>query len=226
MKTARVATLIFCCSVSMVAQFARPQNASVLKPSPGRPAAEAAAPPDRPSLGPTLADLQRITAATGSDLSDLQIDKWKSGWRTAWLKGSGHKQEAQEMAMALRRNLADAVPVLITEVQNSHGSVSSAFKLYNDLSVVVESLDSLVAVTRDYGRKGESGSLAKDDAALGRLRQDISSYIQLAAASLEPKTKAPTQVVPSASGSQLKKVSDDDAPETKPARKKTVSMAH
>lgn len=226
MKTARVAMMVLCCSVGMVAQAAHSQNASVRKPSPAKPAAEEPVVPDRPSLDGAMADLQRVTTATASDLSDLQVDKWKTGWKSAWLKGNAHKQEAQEMADSLRRNLADALPGLIAEVQNSHGSVSSTFKLYNDLSVVVESLDSLITATRAYGRKGESGPLANDYAALGRLRQDISSYIQLTAANLEPKTKAPAPGGPAASGQVKKVVIDDDAPAVKPAKKKTAAAAH
>jgi hypothetical protein len=225
MKTARVAMTVFCCSVGLFAQAAHSQNASVRKPSPARPAAESPVAPDHPSLDGAIADLQRVVAATNSDLEDLQIDKWRSGWRAAWLKGNGHKQEAEQVASSLHHNLAEAMPELISDVQSSHGSVSSAFKLYNDLSVVVESLDSLIAIARTYGRKGEAGPLANDYAALGHLRQGISSYIQVTAASLEPKPKAPA--APAASGTLVKKVViDDDLPESKPARKRTAAINH
>jgi hypothetical protein len=173
-----------------------------------------------------MADLRRIVTATASDLDDLQINQWRAGWRAAWLRGNGHKQEAQEISASLHRNLAEAMPGLIAEVQNSHGSVSSTFRLYNDLSVVVESLDSLIAATRAYGRKGEAGPLNNDYAALGRLRQDISSYIQLAAATLEPKTKTPGSNVPGGSGQVTKIVIDDDAADAKPAKKKTAAVIH
>jgi hypothetical protein len=227
MKTARVAMIVLCFSVSMCAQYVRSQNTSVHKPVPARPAVETPAAPEHPSLDLTLAELERITTATSSDLNDLQIDKWRTGWRAAWLRGNEHREEAQQMADSLRRNLKEAVPGLISEVQNSHGSVSSAFKLYNDLNVVVESLDSLIAATRSYGRKGESGPLANDDAALNHLRQDISSYIQSTAATMEPRTRVPTPIAPGTSGASVKKVVvDDDVPEAKPARKRTASVSH
>jgi hypothetical protein len=224
MKAARVAMMVFCCSLSLVAQTVRAQNVSLHRPPPAKATSEAPAAPDRPSLDPAIADLQRVVAATSSDLEDLQIDQWRTGWRAAWMRGNERKEEAQTVATSLRRNLKEAVPGLITEVQNSHGSVASTFKLYNDLNVVVESLDSLIAITRDYGRKGDSGPLSYDYTALGRLRQDFSSYIQVMAASLEPKTKTPGAA---ASGAPVKKVViDDDIPETKPARKRTAAVSH
>ncbi len=220
MRTARIAIVVVCCTASLLAQSARSQTVSVRTPA-SKPAADsAAATPDRPSLDATIFDLQRITVATDSDLADLDIGKWRSGWRAAWLTDSTHKQQAQEVSASLQRNLHDAMPGLITEVQNSRGSVSSAFKLYNDLSVVVESLDSLIASTRAYGRKGEAGPLANDYAALSRIRQDMSSYIQTTAANLEPKSRAPGAT---ASGSLPKKVViDDNAPSPKPKKKNTA----
>lgn len=223
MRTARIAIVVVCLTASLLAQSARSQTVSVRIPA-SKPTPDSAAAPDRPKLDATMFDLQRITVATDSDLADLDIDKWKSGWRTAWLTSNSHKQEAEQVAASLQRNLHEAMPGLISEVQNSHGSVSAAFKRYNDLSLVVESLDSLVASTRAYGKKGESGPLANDYAALSRIRQDISTYIQVTAASLEPKTKVPSST---ASGTQPKKVViDDNAPRTKTTRKKTAALNH
>ncbi|HEY6304943.1 MAG TPA: hypothetical protein VI488_00620 [Candidatus Angelobacter sp.] len=220
MRTARVALVIFCLSAGLVAQSARTQTASVHMPAGSKPATDSAAPAtDRPSLDATMFDLQRVTVATDSDIADLDVEKWKSGWRTAWLKNGAHKQQAQQVAESLQRNLHDAMPGLISDVQTSRGSVSTTFKLYNDLSVVVESLDALVAQTRAYGKKGESGPLANDYAALSRIRQDVSSYIQVTAASQEPKTKAPNSEEPP--GTMLPKKAA-----TRPGKKKTAALDH
>ncbi len=222
MRTARIAMVVVCCTASLLAQSARSQTVSVRTPA-SRPAMESAAPtPDHPSLDATVFDLQRITVATDSDLADLDIGKWRTGWKSAWLKDNSRKEEAQQMSTSLQRNLHDAMPGLITEVQNSRGSVSSAFKLYNDLNVVVESLDSLVATTRAYGRRGEAGPISNDYAALSRIRQDLSSYIQSTAASLEPRPKGPGTT---ASGGLPKKVViDDNAPS--PKRKNKTAVAN
>jgi hypothetical protein len=225
-RGALAAIAIFSLALGLGAQSSRIQTASV-RPRPNPAAGCTAAAPERPTLDATLFDLQRITVATDSDLADLDIDKWRAGWRSAWLKSGARKREAGQVADSLRRNLKDAMPDLITGVQNSHGSVSATFKLYNDLSVVVESLDSVIEATRSYGKKGESGPLANDYAALGRLRQDLSSYIQQTAASLEPRMRVPGSAPASSSTAQLPKkiVIDDNAPRSKPVKKKTAAFA-
>jgi hypothetical protein len=230
MSSARIGIVVLCLSASLVAQSVHSQTASVRVPSAAKPATDSAtAAPDHPSLDATIFDLQRITVATDSDIADLDINQWKPGWKTAWKKikrgNATHRQEAKQVADSLRHNLSDAMPGLINDVQTSRGSVSSAFKLYNDLSVVVESLDSLVSITREYGKKGEAGPLSNDYTALNRLRQDISSYIQSTAANLEPKTKAPTPAPGTPSHTQPRKiVVDDNVPDTKPAKKKTAAL--
>jgi hypothetical protein len=225
-RGALAAIAIFSLALSLGAQSTRIQTASV-RPRPNPAAGATAAAPERPTLDATLFDLQRITVATDSDLADLDIGKWRAGWRAAWLKSGARKREAGQVADSLRRNLKDAVPDLITDVQNSRGSVSTTFKLYNDLNVVVESLDSLIEATKSYGKKGESGPLANDYAALGRLRQDLSSYIQQTAASLEPRMRAPGSAAPAPSSTaQLPKkiVIDDNVPRAKLVKKKTAAL--
>jgi hypothetical protein len=220
------AIAIFSLALSLGAQSSRTQTAS-LRARPNPAAGSAAAAPERSNLDATLFDLQRITVATDSDIADLDVNHWRAGWRSVWLKSGSRKRQAEEVSDSLRRNLKDAVPDLITDVQNSRGSVSTTFKLYNDLNLVVESLDSLIEVTKSYGRKGESGPLANDYAALGRLRQDLSSYIQQTAASLEPRMRTPGSASPVPSSSALlpkKVVIDDNAPRHKPVKKKTAAF--
>lgn len=226
MRTVRVAIIILCFSLGVAAQSVRTQTASLqVRPSPS--AVSTAAAPERPDLDALMFDLQRFTVATDSDIADLDIDRWKSGWRTAWLKSGAHKQQAGQVAASLQHNLADAMPGLISEVQTSRGSVSASFKLYNDMNVVVESLDSLIQAAQAYGRKGEAGPLANDYQAMGRVRQQLSTYIQQTAASLEPKVKLPSsgpRSAPSSSAQLPKKiVIDDNAPDRR-ARKKTASL--
>lgn len=218
MRTARITIVALCFTVSLISQTASVHG-------PAKAGTDSAAAPDRPNVDAILFDLQRITVATDSDIADLDIAGWKAGWRTAWLKSSSHKQEAEQVADSVRRNLKEAMPALISEVQNSRGSVSSTFKLYNDLSIVQESLDSLIASVRAFGKKGETGPLSNDYAALGRIRQDLSSYIQVTAASLEFKSRVPN-TPPSTSHRPKKVVVDDDAPATKPARKKSAALQH
>ncbi len=211
------AIVLFAFTVNLGAQSsgthtARLQTASakaMIKPA----AMSMPAEPSRPDLNASLADLERVTAATDADIAGLEIDKWRAGWRTAWLRNRSHKQQAEQVAAALRRNLAQAMPGLIREAQISRGSISSTFKLYNNLSVVYEALDSLVEVTRAYGKKGESGPLTNDRAAMASLRQELSAYIQQAASSIEPRTGPPPRRI----------VVDDNLPIKHARKKKTGS---
>jgi hypothetical protein len=165
----------------------------------------------------SLERLEQVRAATEGDIAGLEIDKWQSGWKNAWKpvwwKNSSHKQQAEGLASSLQHNLTEAMPGLIHDAQNSHGGIGATFKLYNNVNVVYESLESLVELTNSYGKKGESSQIAADYAALGRLRQELSGYIQQTAASLEP-TKPVTL--------PKKIVIDDNVPDK--GRKKTASL--
>src|SRR5262245_54469570 len=87
-----------------------------------------------PELDSILTRVQQVSQATSSDLTRLRIDKWKGE--------AEQKDQLQKVAESLNRNLTKAVPGLIDEVQSSRGSVSSAFRLYHNINVVYEYLNS------------------------------------------------------------------------------------
>ena len=119
------------------------------------------------------------------------------------------------MAEALRRNLQFAVPNLIHDTQASGGSISTTFKLYIDLTVVCESLDSLLP-PGSRESKTELIALSNDLSDMNRLREELSSYIQQTAASIESKNP---QLLSSAGRSPKRVIVDDTIPE-KPSPKK------
>src|SRR5437588_1382292 len=179
-------------------------------------------------LSSSLLELQRVVSATDKDIANLGIDKPKSSWKTMWISSGSHKQQS-EMAVSLQRNLETAVPELIREVQTSRGSVSSTFKLYNDLNAVHRTLGSLVESLNTHSRNTVPASLANDLSTMGRIRQQLSSYIQDASASLESggKVSYTSSSTPAASSSQQlpkKIIVDDNEPDPKPVRKKTASL--
>src|SRR5215469_5288555 len=107
-----------------------------------RPAAASTSPsPAVRDLNSTLAQLMRVAPATNQDLAKLQQPGGKLHWVTFW---RGDKAQTTQMTAALRRNLEFAVPDLIQNAQASGGSISTTFRLYKDLTVVSESLDSLL----------------------------------------------------------------------------------
>jgi len=145
----------------------------------------------RMDLNTALIDLDRVSQATQSDIANMYVEKWKSGWKPGFLKGNSHQAEAQQAATSLQRNLAYALPGLIHDVQNSRGSLSTTFKLYDDVSLVCEAVDSLINASEAAGKKNEAAPLGDDYSAFTRIRRSLSAYIQQASASWENHGKAP-----------------------------------
>jgi hypothetical protein len=167
-------------------------------------------------LNSTLAELTHAAPATSQDLTNLQ----QQGGRLHWVSfRRGDKAQKAQMTVALRRNLQFAVPGLIYDAQASGGSISTTFKLYNDLTVVCESLDSLLPPGSREG-KTELAALSNDLSDMNRLREELSSYIQRTAASMESKNVQP---VSSAGRSPKKVIVDDNVPEKPSPRKRRPS---
>ena len=156
-------------------------------------------------LNATLAELMRAAPATSQDLTNLQQQGGRLHWVTFW---QGDKAQKAKMTGALRRNLQFAVPDLIRDAQASGGSISTTFKLYKDLTVVCESLDSLLPTGSRAG-KSELTALSNDISDMNRLREELSSYIQQTAVSMESKN---AQLVSSAGRSPKRVVVDDNIP--------------
>jgi hypothetical protein len=148
----------------------------------------------------------RASQATRQDLTDLQPPGGMLHRVTFW---RGDKVQKAKMTAALRRNLQFAVPDLIHDAQASGGSISTTFTLYKDLTVVCESLDSLLP-TGSRGSKTELTALSNDISDMNRLREELSSYIQQTAASMESKN---AQLVSSAGRSPKRVIVDDNIPE-------------
>lgn len=161
--------------------------------------------PATPDLNTILADLMRASPATNQDLADVQQPGGKLHWVTFW---RGDKTQKTKMTAALRRNLQFAVPDLIHDAQASGGSISTTFKLYEDLTVVCESLDSLLPSGSREG-KTDLTALSNDISDMNRLREELSSYIQRTAAAMESKNA----LVSSAGRSPKKVIVDDNIPE-------------
>ena len=154
--------------------------------------------------------------STNGNIAKLRIDKWKTD--------SQQRQQLQKVAESLQRNITDAVPGLIADVQNSHGSVSSTFKLYHNLNVVYEFLSSLADAAGAVGKREEYEPLAQDAADLDAVRSSLSSYIEQTATSYESRmnaARAAQQAPPPV------KVIVDDEPvkKPKPKRKKTTGAS-
>ena len=167
-------------------------------------------------LNATLAELVRVAPATTQDLTDLQQHGSRLHWVTFW---QGDKAQKAKITAALRRNLQFAVPDLIHDAKASGGSISTTFKLYKDLTLVCESLDSLLPPDSQDG-KTELTALRNDVSDMNRLREELSSYIQQTAASMESKN---AELVSSAGRFPKRVIVDDNIPEKPSPRKRRPS---
>ena len=171
------------------------------------------------NLAEILAHIQESTNSASVNIGKLRIEKWKTD--------SEQKQQLQQIAGSLRKNIAGAVPGLINDVQNSRGSVAASFKLYHNLNVVYENLSYLADVAGGLGKKEEFEPLAADAAALEAARTHLSEYIEQSAVKMEAANRAATvptpqgrqnavQVVP---GQKVVVINEDDpAQKAKPAK--------
>jgi hypothetical protein len=199
-----LAAIILCLSLVSAAQT-NPQSARV-QPQ--------AAQPVTPDLNIIMADLQRVALATSGDIGKLRIEKWKAD--------SAQKQQMQQVADSLQKNIVNAIPGLINDVQTSHGAVSKTFKLYHNINVVYEFLNSLAEAAGAFGKKEEYEPLATDAASLDNVRQILSSYIEQTATRLETTAAKPSASSGTQSSTGPKKiVIDDSAPSSKKKKKST-----
>ena len=209
MKTALALIVLFFVIAALPAQTARPPA----QPRPAQPAAAPAA--ADPNLNAILADLQRVSLSTTGDLGKLRIDKWKAE--------ASEKQQMQQVADSLQRNITQAVPGLISELQASPASVVKAFQLYHNLNVVYEFLSSLSEAAAAYGKREEYDPLSSDASGLDRVRQKLSDYIEHSANNLETQLKnaaAPKPTVTQTTQQEPKKVIIDDSKPTATKKKK------
>jgi hypothetical protein len=142
-------------------------------------------------LNSALISLDRASQATQNDIANMHVENWKSGWKSGFLKSGSRQAEAQQAATSLQRNLRYALPELIHNVQSSRGSMSTTFKLYDDVSLVCEAVDSLINASEAAGKKSEAAPLQDDYTALAKVRRSLSAYIQEASTQWENHGKAP-----------------------------------
>jgi hypothetical protein len=170
-----------------------------------------------PSVDSILLEIHQAAQAADVDLARLRIEKWKAD--------SSEKAQMQQLADSLHKNIANAVPDLISAVRSSHGGVSATFKLYHNVNVVFEYLDSLTDAAGSMGKADEYEALSRDTTALDKARQHLSTYIEQAAASLESAARAATtststapEATPQATPKKI--VVDNDTSQKKPATTK------
>lgn len=183
--------------------------------APQEPPSQGAAPRQQvqPDLNLILEQVQRVAMSTNGDIGKLRIERWKTD--------SDQKAQLQKVADSLQRNITNAVPGLVSDVQSSHGSVSSTFKLYHNLNVVYEFLSSLADAAGSLGKKEEYDPLAADAQALDSVRSNLSQYIEQAATAYEARAHAAPD--PMAEPAPPAKIIVEGEDPKKPVKKKTAA---
>jgi hypothetical protein len=209
MKTVLAAMIVLSLGAGLAAQSPQPPATSQ--------------PVSSPELNAIIADVQRVALSANGDLGKLRIEKWKTDGE--------QKQQMQKVVESLQRNINNAIPGLISDLQADPNSVSKAFKLYHNMNVVYEFLSPLAEVTGTFGKKEEYEPLASDATNLDKVRQNISAYVEKTATTLDAQVKrAATPTAPQTTASQQPKkiIVDDDTPAKKTkktAKKKPASTA-
>ena len=137
-----------------------------------------------------LKEADNAVSSTNTDLASLHVEKWAAGWKTAWTKKSSHKQQAGQTVDSVKQ-LATGLTPVIAGVRASRGSVSSAFKLYNNLTLVCENMDGLVEATHSYGKKEDYNKLSADYSNLLRIRVTLATYVEQRASVIDPRGSIP-----------------------------------
>jgi len=188
------------------------------RPQPQQPV-QVAAPPV--NLDAILAQVQQSTKSASANIGHLRIEKWRTD--------ADQKQQLQQIAEALQRNIANALPGLINDVQTSKGGVLASFKLYHNLNVVYENLSYLADVTGSLGKREEFEPLAQDAQSLESARSSLSTYIEQTATRLETayvqlRTTEQAREAAAAAAPPKVMVIDDDT-KSKPKKKTSKPSA-
>lgn len=192
-KALTTATLVCLVAIAAMAQpRGGPQEQQPVQP-PQTAQPPANAQPAQADINLIIEQLQRAVLSTNADLGKLRIEKWKTD--------GAQKQQFQKMADSIQKNVTYAVPGLIQDVEASHGSVSSTFKLYHNMTIVYEYLSSLTDAAGALGKTEEYEPLAKDAQALDTARQNLSTYIEQTASQIESRRRAPAPIQAAPAGS-------------------------
>jgi hypothetical protein len=172
MKTAKALVFVLICSAALgaMAQTQAPANPQLQTTS------------QAGDLNAIIQQVQQATSSASVNIGKLRIEKWKTD--------SQQKQQMQQVADSLQKNIANAVPGLLGDVQNTRGGVLASFKLYHNVNVLYEFLSSMAEAAGAFGKREEYQPLEGDAAALDTARQNLSIYIEQAAGKMEAANRS------------------------------------
>lgn len=119
---------------------------------------------------PIVAQIQATARSTITDISQLNIRRWKVG--------ADVKSDAETKADAIQRNLSTALPGMISQVQRVPNDFAGNFKLYRNLGVLYDVMSSLAESAGAFGTKSEYQTLAADLNHIDQARHALGERIE------------------------------------------------
>ncbi len=214
---------IGCFSILVLAVVIAPlaaQVAAPAEPAPSRtgppPAAQSSVPQPGNVL-PLLPQLEQTATALNGDIGGLRINKWKADSTT--------KQQAEQNAQSIQRNLTSALPAIIGGVRTAPDNVAASFKLYRNVNALYDVLSSLAESAGAFGPKDQYETLATDASKLDQIRLQMADQIDKLAAFKDAEVdRLMVQVrnlaAEAAAKPPTKIIVDDNEPPEKPAPRK------
>jgi len=143
-----------------------PQSSQPMAAAPA-PTPAPALPPD---LGTALSNVDQVAQSTAASLKTMRIDKWKTD--------SSTKQQAQQNAESLSRNLTAALPGMIQQVRANPGSVAAQFKLYRNLNALYDVLSMMTEAAGAFGPKNDYQTLSNDLTTFDQARLTLATRLE------------------------------------------------
>jgi hypothetical protein len=200
--------LVLPCLAVLAAAQAAPSNAPVSSP---------VSYASISALNVLLTQLQQAAKSTQADLAGLRIEKWKTD--------SNSKRLAESNVESIRRNLQEALPAIIGELQAAPESLPATFKLYRNLDALYDVFTPIVESAGAFGSKDDFQSLDTDLSQLEKVRRSFADRLDVLASAKESElTRLRTEVqkaeAAAAAAPPKKIIIDDTEPVKKPAKKK------
>jgi hypothetical protein len=168
-------------------------------------------------LNQILGTLNQASQSTQTDLSRLRIEKWKTDGNT--------KRQTQSDTESILKNLQNALPGILTQLQSAPENVAITFKAYRNLDALYDVLSSVVESAGAFGGKEEFQALNNDLNALDNSRHAVADRMDKLATAKESEIGELRVALQNARAAipPKKTVVDDTEPAKKPAaRRKPV----
>lgn len=170
-------------------------------------------------LNSTLSQLEQAAQQMATDVSRLNIKKWKTDSR--------YKEQSQHDADSIQSNVTGSLTGLLSQVRANPANVASMFKLYRNVDALYDVSRTLAESAGAFGPKDDYELLANDVSRLGSARGSLATQLDNIASAKENEIHQLRIIVAQAQAAKAaeppkKIVVDDTEPVKKPVRKKKV----